>query len=94
MLLQAMDDDDEDDEPDEQPIDATMPGRCGATTNGQTAPSSRPTNNGHPSSSAPSPIDTSTAAAIAAAAGQLSLNQVMTPHLIFFKSSFSCAHIV
>lgn len=73
-----MDDDDDEDEPDEQPIDATMSSRgCGgATTNGQTAPS-RPTNNGHPSSSAPSPIDTSTAAAIAAAAGQLSLNQVM-----------------
>lgn len=71
-----MDDDDDDDEPDE-PIDATMPGRCGATTNGQAAPP-RPINNGHSSSGTPSPIVTSTAAAIAAAAGQLSLNQVMT----------------
>ncbi|XP_015906627.1 POU domain, class 2, transcription factor 3 isoform X3 [Parasteatoda tepidariorum] len=78
----AMDEDD-DEEDNDEPIDATMPNRGLATTNGQASRSAgqSPHNNCHPSSSSsmssPSAIVTTTAAALAAAAGSLSLNQLL-----------------
>ncbi|GFT21475.1 protein nubbin [Nephila pilipes] len=81
----AMDEDD--DEDNDEPIDATMPSAASrATTNGQAVSRSSgqpPHNNCHPSStsSIPSPsamVNTTAAAlAVAAASGQLSLNQLL-----------------